>query len=88
MGARGVSAEEVASRAADEAERYLSSGAPVGPHLADQLVLLVALAGSGEIHATELTAHARTQLDVCRCFLGAVADVEPQPGGFVLVSFR
>src|SRR5207253_8183484 len=39
FGARGVPAEKVAHDAAKEARRYIDSGAAVGEHLADQLLL-------------------------------------------------
>ncbi|MBI4605200.1 MAG: RNA 3'-terminal phosphate cyclase, partial [Planctomycetes bacterium] len=42
FGERGVPAEKVAEAAAGEARAYLESGAPVGPHLADQLLLPLA----------------------------------------------
>jgi RNA 3'-terminal phosphate cyclase (ATP) len=39
FGKRGVPAEKVALDAADEAAAYLASEVPIGPHLADQLLL-------------------------------------------------
>jgi RNA 3'-terminal phosphate cyclase (ATP) len=69
FGEKGVRAEAVADRAADEATAYLTSGVPVGPHLADQLILPLALAGSGRFRTTPPTAHARTQLAVVQRFL-------------------
>src|SRR5215468_8277710 len=39
FGVKGVSAEDVASAACDEAEKYLRSDVPVGIHLADQLLI-------------------------------------------------
>ena len=47
FGQRGVTAEAVAQHALTEAKDYLASGAPVGNHLADQLILPLALAGGG-----------------------------------------
>ncbi len=47
FGIKGVSAEKVASDACDEAERYLRTDVPVGCHLADQLLIPMALAGGG-----------------------------------------
>ena len=38
FGERGVRAESVASRAADQARRYLAAGVPIGRYLADQLL--------------------------------------------------
>jgi len=45
FGIKGVAAETVAADACTEAERYLSADVPVGIHLADQLLIPLALAG-------------------------------------------
>jgi RNA 3'-terminal phosphate cyclase (ATP) len=47
LGERGVKAEDVAGNAVADALTYLVSGAPVGEHLADQLLLPLALAAGG-----------------------------------------
>ena len=62
-------AEEVADRACAETVSYLDSGVPVGAHLADQLLLLMALAGGGSFRTVEPTAHTTTQVEVIRQFL-------------------
>jgi RNA 3'-terminal phosphate cyclase (ATP) len=69
FGRRGVPAEKVAGEAVAEAQRYLESGAPVGEHLADQLLLPLAIAGGGSFATLPLTPHARTNLEVLRSFL-------------------
>ncbi len=69
FGERGVRAETVARRAVAELRRYLESGAPVGEHLADQLVIPFALAGGGSFRTLPLSQHARTNLEVVRRFL-------------------
>jgi RNA 3'-terminal phosphate cyclase (ATP) len=69
FGEQGVRAETVAERAVRETRRYLAAGAPVGPHLADQLLLPLALAGAGAIRTIALTSHARTNLAVIRAFV-------------------
>jgi RNA 3'-terminal phosphate cyclase (ATP) len=70
LGERGVRAEDVATRACDEAARYLAAGVPVGEHLADQLLLPLALAGGrGSFVTSTPTPHTTTQLDVIRRFL-------------------
>jgi RNA 3'-terminal phosphate cyclase (ATP) len=66
---KGVTAETVAERAVDEVRRYLTNGAAVGPYLADQLQLPLALAGSGGYSASALTQHALTNAEVIRKFL-------------------
>jgi RNA 3'-terminal phosphate cyclase (ATP) len=72
FGEKQVRAESVANACADEVLTYLAKDAPVGPHLADQLVLLLALAGEGTFRTTSPTMHTRTQLEVVGRFLGPV----------------
>lgn len=81
IGKKGVPAEEVASRACDEAKAYLDSGAPVGEHLADQLLLPLALAGGGAFVTTAPTGHSTTNMDVIRRFLGTRFSVAPAGPG-------
>jgi RNA 3'-terminal phosphate cyclase (ATP) len=69
FGRRGVAAEEVAREAAAEARRYLASAAPVGPHLADQLLVPMALAGGGCFRTVEPSEHTRTNIEVIKRFL-------------------
>jgi RNA 3'-terminal phosphate cyclase (ATP) len=47
FGERGVRAESVADRVAQEVARYLHARVPVATHLADQLLIPLALAGGG-----------------------------------------
>jgi RNA 3'-terminal phosphate cyclase (ATP) len=77
FGEVGVRAEAVAEQAAQEARRYLSADVPVGPHLADQLLLPLALAGGGRFRTVPLTRHATTNIEVIRQFLGRSIDVAP-----------
>jgi RNA 3'-terminal phosphate cyclase (ATP) len=76
FGERGVRAELVAERAAAEAVAYLEAGVPVGEHLADQLLLPLALAGGGSFRTMRPTAHAETQIEIIRRFLGRSIAVE------------
>ena len=69
FGEKRVSAEMVGQRLAEEVGAYLESGAPVGEHLADQLLIPLALAGGGSFVATPLSSHATTNMDVIREFL-------------------
>jgi RNA 3'-terminal phosphate cyclase (ATP) len=69
FGARGVRAEHVAHDAAKQAKRYINSEAAIGEHLADQVLLPMALAGGGSFTATPLSPHALTNIDVIRRFL-------------------
>jgi RNA 3'-terminal phosphate cyclase (ATP) len=63
-------AEEVARTAATEAQRWLDAGAPVGPHLADQLLLPLAIAAGGRFRTSAPTDHTTTNAAVIAAFLG------------------
>ena len=70
MGERGVRAERVAERAVVEAQQYLMSGAPVGEHLADQLLVPMALAPGGGSYVTgPPSLHTTTNIQVIQKFL-------------------
>jgi len=80
FGEKGVTAEAVAQRAVDEVRDYLASAAAVGPHLADQLLLPLALSGAGSFTASALTRHTLTNAEVIRSFLGIPIATERLPG--------
>ena len=69
FGERGVRAEQVADAVVDQVRAYLASTAPVGEYLADQLLLPLALAGSGGFRATGISRHAGTNIEVIQQFL-------------------
>ncbi len=69
FGKRGLRAETVAGKLADEVRRYLAAGVPVGEHLADQLLLPLALAGGGAFRTLRPTEHMRTNVKVLKTFL-------------------
>jgi len=69
FGRRGRPAELVARDAAQSARDYLDGAAPVGPYLADQLLLPLALAGAGGFVTSRPSAHALTNIRVIREFL-------------------
>jgi RNA 3'-terminal phosphate cyclase (ATP) len=75
FGEVGLRAEAVAERAVLDAREYLAADVPVGPHLADQLLLPLALAGGGGFRTLPLTRHARTNVEVIRQFLGISVQV-------------
>ncbi len=75
FGERGVSAERVGSGVADEAAEYLAAGVPVGRHLADQILLPMALGGGGAFRTTKPSGHTRTHVDLLRSFLGSEIQV-------------
>ena len=76
-GRKGYPAEDVADDALDELEDFLECGVPVGEHLADQLVLPLAVAGGGRFRTlAPLTGHAHTNLDTIAAFLDVPIRVE------------
>jgi RNA 3'-terminal phosphate cyclase (ATP) len=68
-GERGVPAEKVAERLADAVKSYLYSSACVGEHLADQLLLPMALAGGGAFTTTAPSDHLRSNAALIEKFL-------------------
>ena len=58
----------MAAKAAREALEYLAAGVPVGPHLADQLILPLALSGGGSFRTVAVTPHFTTNAEVIRSF--------------------
>lgn len=69
FGRLGASAERVAAEAVKQARAYLVSNAAVAEHLADQLLLPLALAGGGVFTAEKVNRHARTNMDIISSFL-------------------
>jgi len=71
-GAVGRSAEAVALELAENVRDYIASQCPVGPHLADQLIVALALLGGGCYATSALTEHARTNIAILRIFGGEI----------------
>ncbi len=92
-GRQGTSAEKVAKEAVKEAQEYLESTAPVGVHLADQLLLPLGISASqgfgGSFRTLELTQHSITHIDVLQQFLEIdVAVQSVKDSGEVVVSLK
>ena len=67
-----MKAETVASRAVQQAQDYIAADVPVGEHLADQLLLPLALAGGGAFRTTRPSQHTETNIEVLGRFLDDV----------------
>lgn len=76
FGEKGVPAETVAQRAIAEARRMLDSGAAVGEHLADQLLLILAIAGGGAFTTVRPSGHTVTQAEIVQKFLPVRIDLQ------------
>lgn len=81
FGERGVSAEKVAARAAAQALDYLSFSVPVGPYLADQLLVPMAIAGGGRFLTMPPSRHTMTNIDIIKHFMDVSVDVSPNDLG-------
>lgn len=69
FGAAGVPAAAVATEAVREARDYLASGQPVGAHLADQLLIPLAMSGGGGFRTGPPSRHTSTNVEVVQRFL-------------------
>ena len=88
VGERGLRAEVVAEEAAEEAQAYLAVGAPVGEHLADQLLLPLALADGGSFVTGPLSLHTTTNIEIIKKFLPVNITVTPLENGTWSVEVR
>jgi RNA 3'-terminal phosphate cyclase (ATP) len=76
LGQHGVRAESVGKGVAHQAQKYLPAKSAtgdiktgIGEHLADQLLLPMALLGGGVFTTTDITQHTHTNIDIIRRFL-------------------
>ena len=86
FGEKMVRSEEVAQRAIAEAREWIAADVPVGPYLADQWALMLALAGGGSFRTGPPTEHLRTNLAVIREFLDVAIRLEGDEAGSWRVS--
>jgi RNA 3'-terminal phosphate cyclase (ATP) len=75
FGRHGVKAEHVAEETLREARDYIAAGVPVGPYLADQILLPLGIAAwqsgaTSKFRTLPLTRHATTHIEILRLFLG------------------
>lgn len=76
-GALGKPAEVVAKQVIGRVRSYLKSGAAVGLHLADQLMLPMALAGRGRFSTLRPSLHSQTNIEIIRKFLNVEMKLAP-----------
>lgn len=85
FGEKSVRAEAVARQALQDARRYIASNAAVGEHLADQLMLPLALAGNGRFTTETVSMHATTNAKVISQFLPVDITFEKVENGYMCV---
>ncbi|UCD28248.1 MAG: RNA 3'-terminal phosphate cyclase [Planctomycetota bacterium] len=76
FGQKGIRAETVAEKALQAYQRYQQADVPVGEYLADQIMLLLAIACSGSFITLPLTNHSTTHIELIRKFLDINVSVE------------
>ena len=87
-GKKGYPAEDVADDALDALEDFLEAAVPVGEHLADQLLLPLAVAGGGRFRCDDLSLHASTNIETIHAFLDVPIRTEKHPGGVDVIIGR
>lgn len=84
FGERGVRAEDVANKAVDEARGYIASSAAVGEHLADQLLLPMALGHGGSFTTAAVSAHLRSNSLIIETFTPRRVTISESTDGFAV----
>jgi RNA 3'-terminal phosphate cyclase (ATP) len=84
FGERGVRAEAVADGAADEARHYIASTGAVGEHLADQLLLPMALGQGGSFTTSVVTEHLRSNARIIETFTPRRVEISKLAEGFAV----
>ena len=69
FGDKGVRAEAVATQAIEQLRAWSNAGVAVGEHLADQLLIPMALRGEGELWTGPTSLHTRTNAELIARFL-------------------
>lgn len=88
FGMARVRAETVADEAINQALQWLASDTAVGEHLADQLLLPVALAGGGSFTTPQMSDHLHSNMAVICRFLPVVIETHEQEEGGLKVECR
>ncbi|MEM9460777.1 MAG: RNA 3'-terminal phosphate cyclase [Myxococcota bacterium] len=81
FGDKGVSAEDVAGQAIEEVEHFLAANVPVDAHLADQLLIPLAMAGGGRFRTVEPTLHTKTNAQIVQRWLPVTIEFTDEGGG-------
>lgn len=83
FGEKMVRSETVARNLLAQVRRFIISGATVGEHLADQIMLPFALAGGGSFTTNTVTQHAKTNAEVIGQFLPVDISFEKMDSSYV-----
>lgn len=86
FGDRRLSGSQVAQSVCQQMQRFLATNVPVGEHLADQLLLPMALGQGGRFRTLDLSSHATTQIALLRLFMGTQVRVQQEGPDVCLVE--
>jgi len=81
FGERGVTAEKVAEKVVKSVREYVIADVPVGPYLADQLLIPMAMSGEGSFRTIAPSLHTTTNMEIIRKFLDADFHAEQLASG-------
>jgi len=87
FGKFGLKAEKVAEQTCKRAQAFLASDAVIGEHLADQILLPMALAGAGKFKTSKPSLHTKTNIEVIQKFLPCDIDMEEVNDNLCVISF-
>ncbi|MBC3301628.1 RNA 3'-terminal phosphate cyclase [Pseudomonas sp. SWRI18] len=88
FGLANLRAETVADQAIDQAVAWQGADTAVGEHLADQLLLPMALAGGGRFTTSRMSEHLHSNMRVIQRFLPVVIDSHVREEGGLLIECR
>ncbi len=88
FGERGVSAERVAGRVVKEARDYTDLKVAVGGHLADQLLVPLAIAGGGKFSTMPPSRHTTTNVEIIKQFMNIKCDINADDCGRWQIELR
>ena len=86
IGERGVRAEKVGEKAAEELLYHISCGAAVDKYMGDQIIPYMAIAGKSWVKTAELTLHAVTNISVTEKIMGKKFDVDGEVGKIAIIK--
>ena len=86
IGERGVRAEKVGERAAEELLYHISRGAAVDKYIGDQIIPYMAIAGKSKVKTAELTLHALTNIFITEKIMGKKFYVDGKLGEAAIIK--
>lgn len=88
FGEKRVAAEKVAARAVGQVRDYLALEVPVGPYLADQLLVPMAIAGGGRFRTVPPSRHTKTNITIIKHFMDVACNLDTSEHGPCDIEIR